>query len=41
MPGKAVLNGTVTARRFSAKITSRGVLRGKMPIALMATKMTE
>ena len=41
MPEKAVLDETTTARRFAAKITLRGVLRGKMLIALMATSMSE
>ena len=41
MPGRAVLDGTATARRFLAKITSRGELHGKMPIALMAIRTSE
>ncbi len=39
--GREVLVKTATARPFSAKMTSRGLLRGKMLIALMATKTSE
>ena len=41
MPGRAVPDGMATSRRFTAKIISRGVLRSKMPIAMMATKTSE
>ncbi len=39
MPRRAVFVGTTTAIQFSAKITSRDVLRGKMTIAIKIVRI--